>query len=930
MHRIPSSSCRLRLDDGVGLDHVERLLPYLDALGISSVALPSVLRGRRGPGGRRPVVDPTRVDPDLGGEEGFAALARALTGSGMDLVLDLIADHVIASPDNPLFRSILEEGSKSPFAHWFDVDWEVDGAGTRERLLLPILMVPYGEALLSGQVRLMLAREGFVVRVHGFQLPLKLESWRLILGRRQAALEAAIGATHPAVSGLRRVLMRTFEASIGRLDLAARLRDLAEEHPAARIHLDEAVAVFNDAGGTRGAERMHALLEQQCYRLCWRGSASDPARARALSGDDDGVPFRPDDPEALTGLHARVFEWMEAGIVAGVTVRDVDRIGDPTAYLIGLRGRLSRENGETAWIVADKTLVGDESLPSEWGVAGTVGHEFQSAVTRLLVDPAGLHVFDGAYRQFVGPAAPDERLDTQCRLKAIREDCAEETTRLLRRARALAEADLIGRDLPEDELRAALEWTTVYLPVTRTYIAGEPVRDEDRRSIEQAIQRGREAAEGGATRAFDFLQRLFFFDVPAEQVAARGHRDARLDCIEAWQRLSMEVARRSRDGALLHLDARLLSLNEPGGRTRAREEDLTVAAFHRFCLTRAERSPGARSAVATLRDLRGADVRARLHVLSEQAMSVTRAFRRLARVHRPLKSIVGRRRAPDANTEWLLYQLLLGVWPFAEDDWASVLPKLEAHLRTSLRQVGVRGDGADAEEFEEGAALFLRGLFGLPDAPFRRELEELRATTRFFGFLYGLSQALLLATAPGVPEILEGEEGWDFRLAHGERETLADADLRGAVLAEVLEHEGKPELRGAVEEWIRTYPDGRIKTFVLSQALRRRREHHELFSQGDYLPLEVRGPRADHVCAYLRHRDGRFALIAVGLHLSKLTRAPVMPVGEAVWAGTTIVLPPGAPVRWVGALGGGSVAAEGELPCARLFELLPLALCLHE
>ena len=923
MPRIPTSSCRLRLDHGETLDHAESLLPLLDAIGVTTVSLPQLLRGEPDGEGGRLIVDPTRVDPTLGGDAALRRLTASLAAAGMDAIVDVGADRLVASPTNPLFRAVLRDGRGSPFHGWFDIEWELAPDGRRERLVLPILMRPYGDALASGKVRLSLGREGFVVDAYGVTLPLCVDSWRAILGRRQAALEAAIGTGHPAIAGLRRLVMQTLDRASLSAELAGRLRDIIDEHPPLKILVDDSLAAYNDAAGP-GVELLHELLEQQHYRLCWR-DARELAHGSCVAADRDGcVAVRYDDPEAFTGMHARLLEWSDEGVVRGVTVRGIDRHADPTGYLATLHDRLRGADGDEPYVVVEKALLGDDAMPDAWPVAGTEGRDFKNAVGRLLVDPAGLARLGGAFRQFVGPSAPDAKLVPARARHVLNHDCSVELDRLAERLAELATTDLLGRDLPVADLRAALELVTSHLPVTRTYLTGGPVRDEDRAAIELAILRGRSAAVGLEPKAFDFLARVLF----ASTVFGGIGDSPTLRWVASWQQLCTEISRLGRHRSTLHLDAVFLSLSEPGGSPRLDADDLSIDAFHRFQAARAADSPLARSAVATLEDLRGEDVRARLHVLSEQPVRCARAFRRLARVHRSLKVRVGRRRAPDANSEWLIYQLLLGAWPFDDDGWAAALPSIEGHVRTLLAQVGPRPEDPEPRAFEEGTIQFLRALFGAVGAPFQRELAELRRIVQYFGALNSLTQSVLLATCPGVPEILEEGERWDFRLAGGVSAGGPDRSVRTATLAEVMEHDDDPVARRArIAGYVDSLLDGRIKAFVLSHALRLRREEPDLFAGGTYEPLVVRGARADHVCAFLRRRGSRCALVAVGRNLSNLTEPGTAPIGRGVWGDTTVELPDGLPSTWRETLSGVEIDGAGGVAVAELFSMLPQAIC---
>ena len=148
----PRATARLQLHAGFTLDDARAALPYLARLGISHVYASPLLAARPGSAHGYDVVDPTRIDPQRGGEAGFERFAAALRTHGLGLILDIVPNHMAASLDNPWWRDVLEHGRASPHAAVFDIDW--DAPANPGRVLLPILGKRYGEALRAGDIRL--------------------------------------------------------------------------------------------------------------------------------------------------------------------------------------------------------------------------------------------------------------------------------------------------------------------------------------------------------------------------------------------------------------------------------------------------------------------------------------------------------------------------------------------------------------------------------------------------------------------------------------------------------------------------------------------------------------------------------------------------------------------------------------------------------
>src|SRR5690606_15870854 len=163
---------RLQLTPRFGFDAARAVLPYLADLGVSHVYLSPCLEAMPGSEHGYDVVDPTRVDTARGGEAAFAALLVAAQECGLGVVLDIVPNHVAASELNPWGRDVLARGRDSPFAGWFDIDWEPPDPGLRGRVLLPILGAPLDAAIASGDVRVVEDGAEPELLVHDRRLPL--------------------------------------------------------------------------------------------------------------------------------------------------------------------------------------------------------------------------------------------------------------------------------------------------------------------------------------------------------------------------------------------------------------------------------------------------------------------------------------------------------------------------------------------------------------------------------------------------------------------------------------------------------------------------------------------------------------------------------------------------------------------------------------
>jgi len=218
------------------------------------------------------------------------------------------------------------------------------------------------------------------------------------------------------------------------------------------------------------------------------------------------------------------------------------------------------------------------------------------------------------------------------------------------------------------------------------------------------------------------------------------------------------------------------------------------------------------------------------------------------------------------------------------------------------------------EDYERRVLLFVEGLYASQE--FTKDLDPFQKKLAYFGALSSLSQLVLKITSPGVPDIYRGTEFWDFSVADPDNRRPVDFALRNDALGKL---QNGFQLNNLVENW----SDGRLKMYVMWRLLNFRREHSDLFQQGEYIPLHVTGTRADHVIAFARRLHDKWCLVAVPRLYASLSQTGSLPVGQAVWNDTEIEIPPGAPVSWTHILTGHTVTAP--LLASGIFRDLPLA-----
>ncbi|HWV58587.1 MAG TPA: malto-oligosyltrehalose synthase, partial [Longimicrobiales bacterium] len=643
----------------------------------------------------------------------------------------------------------------------------------------------------------------------------------------------------------------------------------------------------------------------------------------------DLISVRAEDPAVFDAMHALILRLVRERRITGLRIDHVDGLYDPEAYLRKLIERLGarRDEPPPCYLVVEKILAPDESLPREWPVHGTTGYDFVNALNGLFVHAEGLARIRRDYARFTGETRSFDALRFAAKRKVIRELFAGDVRSLEWRLIRLARQDRHGRDIPGQELAAAIAAVSAGLAVYRTYIRSGTVTDADRARIREAIAVARRQCPTIDPAALDFLERVLLLELSPN--APPGRRRAWLAFVQRWQQFTGPVTAKGIEDTVLYRYNPLTSLNEVGGDPGA--GTVSVAEFHRRMAGRLTGWPASLSATTTHDTKRAEAVRARINVLSEIPGTWQRQLRDWVRRNAALKPTIDGRPVPDANEELLLYQTLLGVWPLDAAELPELLPRLEGFVIKAAREAKVHtGWIAPDSAYEDALLTFLRRILEAESQ--NRFLERFTAFLQRiapYGAQNALSQTLIKAAAPGVPDIYQGTELWSFILVDPDNRRPVDFDRRIAALEALdarTDDDGVALARSLLENW----RDGRIHLYLAARLLRFRRAKPSLFGDGEYLPLETRGRWRENVCAFARHHAGEWAIAVAPRLLTRVVPPGRFAIGSA-WGRTHLRLPVDAPRTWRDVVTGAAVNAvrrhrQPLLPLARALEHLPVAL----
>ena len=878
MRRIPSSTYRLQLHKDFTFDDAARAAAYLKSLGITHIYCSPYLQAATGSMHGYDVVDHEKVNEELGGEEGHRRFCERLAELGLGQVLDVVPNHMAIGSRNRYWWDVLENGPSSLYASWFDIDWNSSEAKLQNKILLPVLGDHYGRILEAGEIKLEHKGERFQIRYADNSFPVAPRSLSPVLLR---AAEFAKNDTlnFIADSFLRLPSPDSTDREVGisrhrdKTVINGLLKTLCAEIPAINAAIDRAVEELN-----HNFDALDALLNQQLYRLAYWRTADQELGYRRFFDVNTLVGLRVERQHVFEATHCRILDWLNKGVLDGVRVDHPDGLRDPKQYFERLRTRAPQ-----AWIIGEKILEPGEFQREDWPIEGTSGYDFLNVCNSLLVSGDGMKELSSIFGDFTDEPVDFDAVAHDKKINVQQEALGSDVNRLTSLFVELCENNRDRRDYTRAEIRRALREVAACFSVYRTYVvpSRDEVVDEDRIRIDQAIANARAQRPDLDAGLFDYIGSV---------LALRSRGGIETEFLQRFQQFTSPVMAKGVEDTAFYCFNRLVGLNEVG--SAPGNNGLDVEQFHAYCAKMQATLPLTMTTLSTHDTKRADDVRARLAVLSENPVRWKSALARWSRANAPFRS----GKFPDRNSEYFLYQTMIGAWPIGKDRLIAYMEKAmrEAKQQTSWTQQN--------REYEDALRSFIERI--LDSNWFITELESFVSRILLAGRINGLAQTLLRYTAPGVPDTYQGSELWDLSLVDPDNRRPVDYDLRSRMLSDL-------DAGMSVEKIMESMDSGAPKLWLAHTALCVRRDHPEWFgAEASYQPILAEGSKREHLVGFLR--GDRVAVFVPRLPLK---------LGSN-WASTSVELPQG---KWFNRLTRETVMG-GYIRVQALLQRFPVAL----
>jgi (1->4)-alpha-D-glucan 1-alpha-D-glucosylmutase len=933
---IPLATYRLQLNRDFTFTQATEIVPYLSELGVSHCYTSPCLKARPGSMHGYDIVDHNSFNPEIGSAEDFNRFVSALHEHGMGLILDIVPNHMgIMGSDNAWWLDVLENGESSIYANFFDIDWQPLKDELHGKVLVPVLHDHYGAVLESGELKLIFrpARGEFDIAYRDHRFPVDPKEYPRVLEHCGIEATETLGEQNSDLLEFQS-LITAFRHLPGRRELSSdrvaernrdkeihkrRLAELCARSNQIAACIVRAVNLINgNPADPASFEELHELIKAQAFRLAnWRVAADD-INYRRFFDTNDLAGICMENEKVFEATHHFVLGLMAEGKVDGLRIDHPDGLYDPAQYF----ERLSRSivtvanhsvanhdsgNGSSEeahegsrYVVIEKILTGSERLRAEWPVSGTTGYDFANLVNELFVDPAAVRRLERIYRNFVPDEIDFEDLAYRSRKLIIRVALASELNVLANHLTRIALSSRRTCDFTLNSLRDALTEVVASFPVYRTYVTPAGVSEEDARYIRLAIASAKWRSPAADTSIFDFISETLLTRIAEGQSTA--YQNAVMKFAMRFQQFTSPVMAKGLEDTAFYRYNRLVSLNDVGGDLQ--RFGITTAEFHAANRERLRSWPHTMLATSTHDSKRSEDVRARINVLSEMPALWRLGLRDWKRFNRRYKRVVNHKPAPSPNDEYLLYQTLIGAWPSEplsdKNDWKTLGERMEAYMLKAIREAKQNTSWINRNtEYEAAVSSFVRALLG-PAAKnrFLSDFVPFQRLVARIGLWNSLSQTLLKLTCPGVPDIYQGNELWDFSLVDPDNRRPVDYIRRQEMFECIRGHAGSADSSSinstSIRGWLEKPEDGRLKLYLIWKTLCLRQEQPALFQQGEYLPLAVGGSKADHVIAFARKFEGTSVIVVVPRLVASLLNdsdIDLPPIGARIWQDTQVLLP---------------------------------------
>lgn len=833
---VPASTYRIQFNSEFTFKHLSGILDYLDELGITTIYSSPLQRPTTGSTHGYDGIDPSRINEEIGTIDELAALAGQLKEKNMSWIQDIVPNHLAFNTSNVWLLDVLERGVNSPYASYFDIDW--DHPFYQGKLMTPFLDAPLNDLLKDRKLQLIFRPDGFFIKYYEEYYPVCPESLPFVLS---GVADEETSNVHTGISSLiyaKEVTTEQWQQMKAGFIAAFQAEPLVTA-------LAEKINQLND-----DPQALSALLAMQHYVLCDFRDSHTQINYRRFFNVNSLICLKIEEEKVFEDYHRLIHEFYQKGYIQGLRIDHIDGLKDPTAYV----ERLRRLFGPDCYIIVEKILDQKEQLPAHFDIQGTSGYEFLSYINQVLTDNEGARELLDIYHHYVPKNDDYAAIVYRNKFDNLQTYLNGEWDNLLRL--------LLSLNLIRDEevrmvnLKNALGSFMAAFPVYRIYIPSFPLEETDRSLVNLAFEQAHQR-NPGLRYELELLEALFHpADTPAET-------QNRLTFLQRLMQFTGPLAAKGIEDTTFYSYNPLISHNEVGDQPCML--GITNAVFHEKMQERQFKNPLSLNCTSTHDTKRGEDGRMRINLLSELTEEWKTLVEQWQQINEPFRVQLEGVRAPIVNHEYFLYQAILGGFPEDGILTPQFVERTQNYFVKVLRESKQMSDHVSPNlPYEKACTDFISHLLN-PDHKFLPAFKPFLEKVIAYANTYSLVQTAIKIAAPGIPDIYRGCELWDISYVDPDNRRPVDYDLRRSIQATIiqLQLEGADPLLG----WLReNWKPGAEKFYVTRTMLKLRREFPDLFINGDYIPIAVEGGDRN-VIAFVRRWQQQWLLMVLPVNI---------------------------------------------------------------
>ncbi len=890
----PVSTYRLQFNKHFTLFHAEDLVDYFKILGIKTIYASPIFKATPGSLHGYDVVNPYEINPEIGDIDQLRKLIRKLKEEGIGWIQDIVPNHMAFHCTNPWLVDVLEKGSMSVYATVFDVSWA--SAFFSHRLMVPFLDGTLDTVIKARTLKIVYWQSRLCLHYGDQYYPLNSRSYGTILRE---------GESRNTTQGFLDQLQEIHHVN-DHVQYAFRWHELLLQFSSLttgaenRIDIDHLLTVFNN-----DPVRLKKLCDDQFYRLCdWRETDSQ-INYRRFFLVNGLICLNMQAEKVFARYHETIHSLVKDGLFDGIRVDHIDGLFDPKEYL----QRLRQLCGPECYIVVEKILEPKELLDTRFPIQGTTGYEFLSYVNNLFTRSSAENKFSSFYRTISDDHKPMDEKIREKKAFILYNSMKGELENL---CKFFVEHKLQGsRALSAREVTEGIAEFLIHVPVYRYYGNRFPLEDVEKQRIKSVLDNCA-AYKPHLKNASEAIEAVLLHDESGDLA------EWSLQFYQRCMQFTGPLMAKGVEDTLMYTFNRFVGHNEVGDSPEF--FGLSVSDFHAAMQQRQTQWPLSLNATSTHDTKRGEDARMRLNVLPDIANEWISAVNEWMLINDQFKE----NGAPDRNDEYFVYQTLVGVYEHGEVE--SLEERLGAYFSKALREAKRYSDWARPDEAYESAVINFVHQILQPGTAFMKTFVPLHRKVQDYGIINSLGQSMLKFMCPGVPDIYQGTTSWDLSLVDPDNRRIVDYSFHNKVLDKVLSYSNDPTI--VTTSWSER-ADGSIKLWISHQLLKLRNAYPDVFSAGEYIPLEVEGRLQSNCMAFARRIRATWITVVVPLNLARINSGENNAL-EVNWLDTRIVMPGHSPLQWKHVLWEGSGKHNGTILLSEIFTALPLAVLLLE